>query len=179
MGHDKAQRWWTPSESLLWERQLRLLEAVADPVWRAVAPGTAPSDHLIVDREAGEGPLPAIRDALGRGSTWLLVLAVDLPLVEAPLLRRLVSRRRVGGITLPEADSRRQPLCAVWHRAVLPVVERVLATGSRRVDDVVRAVPVTTETLTERERRWLFNVNRPDDWEAALTASLPTVREVP
>jgi molybdopterin-guanine dinucleotide biosynthesis protein A len=176
MGRDKAQLWWPPAAAPLWERQHRLLREVADPVWRAVGPGPGGGAEVLVDAEAGAGPLPAIRAALARGPAWLVVLAVDLPLVETALLERLLRHRQRGGITLPEADGRRQPLCAVWHRAVAPVVADVLATGSRRVDDVVRAVPVTVETLREHERRWLLNVNRAEDWEAALAASAPRAR---
>jgi molybdopterin-guanine dinucleotide biosynthesis protein A len=155
----------TPGRLPLYRRQLAVLEAVADPVWRAVAWGSVPGPGVLVDEAPDAGPLPAIGRALCLGPAWWVVLAVDLPGVTAAFLRRLWDQRVVGGIVLPSDGERRQPLAAVWHRDTVAEVDAVLRTDTRRVQAVLERVPVREVLLSEEDRSILVNINTPADWE--------------
>jgi len=163
LGQDKSLvRWrWDP----LQERQRRLLRSVAGTVWESVGWGASPAPHLLVDEEANAGPLAPIRQALSRmEGPWLLVLAVDLPEVSPVLLARLWRRRLPGGVTLPAAGGRWQPLCALWHRETLPYVEAAWLKGERRVlAPLEQGCPVRVVELRRGEQVWLTNINTAAD----------------
>ena len=72
------------------------------------------------ERPGGEGPLVAIaagvRALAARGSRGpALVLACDLPMVTAALLRALAEWPGSGSV-VPDVDGHPQPLCARWSR---------------------------------------------------------------
>lgn len=170
MGRDKA--WlpvWDGAVSAvvpLWQRQQRVLQAVADPVWRAVAWGASPAADTLLDPEPGPGPLDAIRRALETGAEWLLVLAVDMPGVDVAFLHRLWAARLTGGVTCAVADGRWHPLAAVWHQATLPVLRAASARGERRVGAVLDRAAVRGIWLKEAARSYVANVNTVAEWEA-------------
>jgi molybdopterin-guanine dinucleotide biosynthesis protein A len=160
---------WDPTVSAvvpLWERQHRVLGAVADPVWRALAWDADAAPDALVDPAPWPGPLDAIRRAFERGAEWLLVLAVDMPGVEVPLLERLWAARMPGGVACAVVDSRWHGLLAVWHHETLPVLRAASAGGERRVRAVLEQLPVRGLWLKGMAARGVVNVNTPGEWEA-------------
>jgi molybdopterin-guanine dinucleotide biosynthesis protein A len=168
MGCDKA---------LLPFRGGPLVESVACAV--ALAAGSAVLvghprlyQHLgypaIPDLYPGAGPLGAILTALHHTSAdWNPVAACDMPELSAKFLRLLINAaaagRSAGDALVPIGPSGRpEPLCAVYHRRSLPVLERALRRGVRSVRaalEDLRATFVSVPELTPFQ-----NVNTPEDW---------------
>jgi len=136
------------------------------------------------DTVAGAGALGGIHAALrwasDEGRTGALCLACDMPFLRSGLLLALVDRAEAGasGVVVPESPGRRgrEPLCAVYPVDCLPVVERMLAEGERRVVELlerVGTVPFTLEEVTP----WgppevlFLNVNTPGDHARAEDAA--------
>jgi len=71
-----------------------------------------------------------------------VVLAVDLPFVEAPLLRWLADHPAPGAV-VPRVDGVPQPLCARYSADDLAAAARLLAAGHAAMRDLLAAVPVT------------------------------------
>jgi molybdopterin-guanine dinucleotide biosynthesis protein A len=71
-------------------------------------PGGGPAAGLLAGVRAFDVP-----------PTWVVVLAVDMPLVTAQTVRRLVAAARAGGSLLVDDHGRTQPLCAVYSVAAL------------------------------------------------------------
>jgi len=91
---------------------------------------------VIADNYPGSGPLAGIEAALTAGRDDLsLFLPVDLPLLPVEFLRWLVARARITSAlaTIPRLQGRPQPLCAVYHRALLPDARAALAAGDGKV----------------------------------------------
>jgi molybdopterin-guanine dinucleotide biosynthesis protein A len=130
-------------------------------------------EHLgypaIPDLYPGTGPLGGILTALQHTSAdWNLVAACDMPELSAEFLRLLIDTAIAPGCPAADAlipvgpNGRREPLCAVYHRRSLAVLERALGRGVRSVTaavDELRANFVSVPELTPFQ-----NVNTPEDW---------------
>lgn len=139
MGRDKA-RLTVAGESLL-ARQMRLArQAGAEPVWisaRAAADYAtdAPGVEVVVGRVLDRGPIEGLRQALAHVPTsHLLLLAVDLPFLDADFLTELVGRiPRTAGVTdagiAPRLAGRWEPLVAIYPRAGLADLDAQIAAG--------------------------------------------------
>ena len=129
--------------------------------------------NVVEDRFPGCGPLGGIHAALCASSTELnLILSVDLPMMTPDFLLWLVDRAVAGPelVTVPRWNGRCEPLCAVYRREVLPVVEQALQTGRYKVDQIFSETP--TRFVTENEIQSagfgedIFrNVNTPEEYE--------------
>lgn len=98
------------------------------------------------------GPLGGIHAALRSSNSDLnLMLAVDVPFVEARFLEYLVGRARRAGstVTVPRAGGGWQPLCAVYRREFAAAAEKSLRAGRNKIDALFSEVE--TREITERE----------------------------
>jgi len=172
MGSDKAILQ-LGSETLL-AHALKLAGAVTDDV-RIVGDATKFSDfgRVVEDVYRDQGPLGGIHAALSTSPTELnLMLAVDLPFVEANFLQYLLSRARESGamVTLPRAAGGLQPLCAVYRRGFAAVAEDSLRSGRNKIDSLFAKVETCVIDEEELVRggfslEMFRNLNTPDDLE--------------
>jgi len=166
MGRDKALLEWQGA---------RLIGRVAEAV-AAAAGGVAligdPARYgalgypVFPDIFSGCGPLAGIHAALSATpADWNLVVACDMPDVEAGLLRELLERAEAGGqdCLLPAGESGRpEPLCAVYHRRALPAIQRALENGVRKVLDALAGLRMEVHR-TEGPGPFR-NINTPEEW---------------
>lgn len=120
---------------------------------------------VIADAVAADGPLSGIVTALRHTTAeWNLVVACDMPgLSRAFLADLLAAAERNGATTIPMGPSGNlEPLCAVWRRDALPLVEAAFAKGTRKVAAAVEGLRLAVYPVAEVA---LFqNVNTPADW---------------
>jgi molybdenum cofactor guanylyltransferase len=120
------------------DRVARALRASADALVLAAndpdADGWIPGARRLADRTPGLGALGGLQTAMAHAGMPLLVVAWDMPFVSASLLRELRARGERGALAVvPEGpDGRPEPLCAWYSNALLPRIERLLASGERR-----------------------------------------------
>lgn len=135
--------------------------------------------EVLADAEPGAGPLAGLASALDaaaeRGLDGVLVLACDLPLVEARTLT--VVRDALAGTDGAVAPRRPgggvEPLCAAWSVGVRDAVRRRLASEDRSLHALFRDVagsPIPTGQLPRNAGSSFLNVNTPDDRERAEAA---------
>ena len=106
----------------LLERALSALAEVADVVVVGDEVGTSRPVRFRREDPAGGGPAAGLLAGLSgfeRAPTLVVVLAVDMPLVTAGTVRRLVRAARGDGALLVDGDGRRQYLCAAYRTASL------------------------------------------------------------
>jgi molybdopterin-guanine dinucleotide biosynthesis protein A len=135
---------------------------------------------VVEDVYRDQGPMGGIHAALSTSPTNLnLILAVDLPFVEANFLRYLLSRARESGamVTLPRAAQHLQPLCAIYQRAFAAVAEESLRNGRNKIDSLfgmVRACVIEEEELIRGgfSSAIFRNLNTPDDLEKARSSQI-------
>lgn len=160
-------------------RQCRLLrEAGAAEVWvsrhpdRPLTVPLPPEVLSVEDADPAAGPLGGIERLLQVIRTeFLLVVAVDLPQLEAEFLKELVRRTTPAVGTVPVVNGELEPLAALYPRHCRSRLGEWLRHGRRAArgfcqlgldEGWLRAWP-----LSASEAVWLVNWNRPDDWSGA------------
>src|SRR5262245_31221611 len=129
-----------------------------------------PSVRSIADVVPGCGPLGGLHAALTmmRGDR-VLVVACDMPYIEAALADFLLSIAGDAAIVVPETDRGYHPLCAVYTRACLEPVAARLAERRLMMRDLFDDVATRIVTAEELSRfgapsRLLANVNTPAEY---------------
>jgi molybdopterin-guanine dinucleotide biosynthesis protein A len=135
-------------------------------VGRAGWPG-APAVVRFVEDTPRRGPLSALYTGLGvieRQRT--LAVGCDMPFISPELLRRLVAGDGAASATVVRTGAQVQPLLAVYHRGVRPVIGRLLASGERSLMALLGAIDVRYVDLGAGERSAL-SINTPEDLQRA------------
>ncbi len=158
---------------------LRMVERVR-PLVSEVALVGAPEryEHLgvpvLADCEAGRGPLAGIVTALrATRFDWNLIVACDLPFLEASFLEMLLSEANDEyDAVVPRPSDGWQPLCAAYHRRCLPALERVLVSDYPKISvafDSLRVHALAPDRLARFAfaPRMFKNMNSPEDYEEA------------
>ncbi|HEX5789620.1 MAG TPA: molybdenum cofactor guanylyltransferase [Luteolibacter sp.] len=128
--------------------------------------------HIVRDPQGGsEGPLVGILSAMRSApeADWL-VLACDLPRLDAPTLRHLLDSRRPGETFLSyrsEFDSLPEPLCAFYAAEARPILEQAQASGLRCPRKVL--IQNDCRLIDPVIQRALDNANTPQDWISSTT----------
>jgi molybdopterin-guanine dinucleotide biosynthesis protein A len=158
----------------------RLVEAVAPVASGVMLVTNDPARYadvdlpVIGDEVEGAGPLGGLVTALrASAAPRVLALACDLPYVETDFLAYLAGRAPDADLVVPRTPDGLHPLCAIYARGLLPLLEARLAGGRRALVDLapdVRTVEVGPDEVARFDTlgRLLTNVNTPDDYEAAL-----------
>ena len=166
MGRDKA---------LLPYRGTTLLEHAARAVLAATGDVTVIGDPdryrrfgfpVVSDRIPGRGPLSGIHTALSVTKTdWNLVVACDMPAISEDLLRALLDRAGQSSrscVAAAGVAGEPEPLCAVYHRRSLAVLEQALAEKRLRMRDLLPNLGTETWAV---DVAGLSNINTPAEWD--------------
>lgn len=134
--------------------------SVDAPVWRDLAPGA--------------GPLGGIYTALVHAPTpQVLVVACDLPFLQAAFLRFLVGCGQGVDAAVPRTGDGYQPLCASYARRCVDRIRPRI--DARRLDVVglleelrVREIGPDEIAPYDPDGTLFFNVNTPEDYTRSL-----------
>jgi len=176
MGRDKASLD-TRSETLI-QRIINRLSPVVDEIVIAGGSGALAQAGVTVvaDEYPDAGPLAGMHAGLRHAScshAW--VVACDLPDIE-PALGPLLLRES-GGVeaVVPRPGGTVQGLCAIYAVSLLPLIERFLTSGERRVSRLIEACRVryiedSQLRLADPDLQSFRNLNTPADYEAWLSS---------
>ncbi len=193
MGYPKAKLPFG-GETLL-QRTARTVSQVTGRIVVVAAAGQKlpelPSTAIVVeDTRPQLGPLEGLRtglSALSDETAAAYVTSCDVPFLTAEFISWMAAKLGEADIAVPEAEGFRHPLAAVYRRSILPHIEELLAAGKRRPADLFPLVAtrfVSEQELTDFDPQLnaLRNLNRPEDYEAAITEAgfaVPTeVRQI-
>lgn len=186
MGRDKASIEFQGRSQL--ERALALLRPLVSHAFVSVR---ADQQHdplraahpQIVDAGGVDGPAAGIRAAqAARPDAAWLVVACDLPLLDAATLQHLIARRdpqHLATAFRSTRDGLPEPLCAIYEPASGPALEQFLATGRNCPRKFL--IQSGTLLLDQPNPEALDNVNTPDELAAATrndTAAGAPLREL-
>ncbi len=116
------------------------------------------------DIQPGKGPLGGIYTALSRTKfSRALVVACDMPFITPELLDYLCRGSEGAEVCVLESEKGVEPLCAVYAKSCLPVIEKQLRDGRLKVSDfypLVKAKIIRLDaTLPFYKQSLLANVN--------------------
>jgi molybdopterin-guanine dinucleotide biosynthesis protein A len=154
MGQDKALLPWGEGT---------LLDHVAGAVRAGVGDVTV-IGRDIQDLVPDRGPLGGLLTALnGLEADWALIVAVDMPNLTAELVGGLAeaARESESDAVVCEAGNRLHPLCAAYHRRLLPAVEAAVDRKSLKMHDFLSTIRV--ERWPVPDPALLANVNTPEE----------------
>ena len=129
----------------------------------------------VPDVYRGRGPLGGLHAALSASrAEATLLLACDIPLVSTALLRHLTACSSDAPARAVEIDGRIHPLCAVYDRRCLPVIEQLIADDRLAMAGLLDAVgaqrvPITPDLPLYRPNL-LTNINDPATLQAEEAA---------
>ncbi len=129
----------------------------------------------VPDVYKGRGPLGGLHAALSASrAEATLLLACDIPLVSTALLRHLAACSSDAPARAVEIDGRIHPLCAVYDRRCLPVIEQLIADDRLAMAGLLDAVgaqhvPITPDLPLYRPNL-LTNINDPATLQAEEAA---------
>ncbi len=117
------------------------------------------------------GPLGGLLAALEQTKTdWNLFLPVDVPLLPVALLQQMLQQTESSPAwaIVPTLDNKPQPLCAVYHRALLPGLRHA---AQRAQWKITMALPMAAPANAvhwmpwegAEAGRWFLNLNTPKD----------------
>ena len=130
---------------------------------------------VVPDRIPAKGPLGGVHGALCASRLpYIFCVACDMPFLNPDVIAHLCRLAPGYDAVVPRTDAGWEPLHAVYGRACLPQVERMLRDDRLRVDALlgtVRVRPVDAEELRALDPglRSFVNVNTPEALEAART----------
>lgn len=133
----------------------------------------------VPDLIADAGALGGIYSGLSAcQSDYALVVAADMPLLQAELIQLLTDQPRDYQALVPRAQQHGstrnrfdlEPLLAIYARSALPVMEAMLKAGERRISDLfpqlqTRIVEPELWSTVDPSGRSFRNINRPEELE--------------
>jgi molybdopterin-guanine dinucleotide biosynthesis protein A len=177
MGCDKA--WLEIGGQTLLERQIGLARAIGSK--KIFISGRAGKDYsafgcrVLRDKFADAGPLAGIERALAAASSpLLLVLAVDLPEMNARFLRGLLASCAENFGAIPRVNGNIEPLAAIYPRAARSLAEALLRAEEHEVacfaKQCVQAGLAGFVNLPASAAKHFTNWNSPADFVPVPTA---------
>lgn len=137
---------------------------------RAVA-ATLPALRPVADEVPGGGPLGGIVAALRATGRDTLVVAWDMPFVEASVLRPLLAEGAGADAVAWEAAGRVEPLCALYRAGAVAQLAALFAAGERSPREALRRLRVHLVRRAATEGRSPFtSINTAEQLEAARRA---------
>src|SRR5262245_23446477 len=124
------------------------------------------------DLYPGQGPLAGLHAAFKNTDRPLvLLLACDLPALHEVMLRRLLDFSEGHDVVIPRTtDGRLHPLCAVYRRTCLDILEQNLRRGINKMTELFRDGSLRIKFVDGSDGRFedadLRNLNTPEDLEA-------------
>lgn len=138
-----------------------LLLSVNDPQIAAGAPG-----RLVPDIYPGLGPLAGLHAALTAEKVErLLCVSCDLPYFTAALAETLLSAfpPDADALVCVDGNGRVHPLCGIYAKTALPVIERRLRNRQLKMLDLLAELRTVHFPIPERfPAKILTNVNTPE-----------------
>ena len=171
MGFDKATA--VVDGQTLWRRQVATLQTIGPEELfisgRADGPYVGQGFEVIADLHPDCGPLSGLEAACERMRTsFLCVLAVDLPWMTAEFLNRLVKLAGEHGRgVVPQNAGAFEPLAAVYPRAMQALITEHLQSEDYSMQRIIRRALerglVEPFPIAEEDQALFRNVNTPAD----------------
>ncbi|KAB7709190.1 NTP transferase domain-containing protein [Bacillus aerolatus] len=166
--------------SFFYERAVQALAPYTDQTVLTGHPALAarfnrqPSVQVIEDLTlySGKGPLAGLYSVMKQfDAKWYIVLPCDMPLVNTEVIGRLTAASdEAFDAIVPYIAGKWQPLAAVYHRRVLPVVINQLTAGHYRMVDFLKKIntKIVTEVDLQSAEEIFKNINTKDAYRQLI-----------
>ncbi len=131
--------------------------------------------NIVRDKVAYQGPLGGLYYGLSSARTrFSFVISCDVVFINLPLISHLIGKITGFDVVVPFWQGRFQPLHAVYRSELSTHAKRLLDRGELRpifLYDMVRTLKTEEDEIRRFDPEGLsfFNINTPEDYQAALT----------
>ncbi|QGH34230.1 NTP transferase domain-containing protein [Gracilibacillus salitolerans] len=163
--------------NLFYENALKVMLACVDNTYLVMRDNhSVPQDfenikvRTDLERFKGQGPLAGIYSAMTDSTaSWYLVLPVDTPLMEPPILKKLISYidDNVDAI-VPRVNGRMQPLIALYKLGTIQVMEQQLLAKKRSMHQLLGRLTVRYVDFSAEDEKYFINVNTQEEYQRYL-----------
>ena len=173
MGRDKATLPFGGCDTLA-QFQYRRLKKIFSEVYIGTKTKKFDFDApLILDRYAASSPMAGLVSAfetLGKADA-LFVLSVDAPFVDERIISTLLNANDAADAVIARCCQKAQPLCGLYRRSTLPRAKATLEADKHKMGILLEELD--THYVDFEEREAFLNLNRPEEYEAALKLIAP------
>ena len=124
---------------------------------------------VIPDQCPDHGPIGGLHAALSVcESEALCVVTCDMPLIRSELVRRLCGemQQAYDAVISVGMDGKIHPLCGVYRKSALPVLEEQIVSDRNRVMEALKKLRVKYVNMDSPEQaHQLANINTPQEYE--------------
>ncbi len=132
--------------------------------------------EVLVDERENVGPMEGIRHALRHAcADRVFICAVDMPFFRREMVEYLAERISSEHDACVFRDGERiHPLCGIYSRTALPVIEKLMAEGCHRMMELLSQMRTQYVDIASGgfARQTLSNINTPEDY-AGLMRTFP------
>jgi molybdopterin-guanine dinucleotide biosynthesis protein A len=124
----------------------------------------------IPDRVPGKGPISGVDAALRHSrNPYVLVVGCDTPFLFPSLLELLAGKTEEADLVIPCGPHGPEPLCAVYGKECLPLIEESLRKGDFSLMALIgrlrtREIPAEEVAAVDPGFRSFMNINTPRDF---------------
>lgn len=132
---------------------------------------------LFQDERCHLGPAGGLLTALRKSrNPWVFLTACDLPFISAELIEEMSNKRTGHLAVVPVHQQSTEPLCAFYHRDLIPVLEKSIDEGQLKMQTIITSMPAYFFHTDERKfdvSKIFMNINTPDDFSKAFKTHGP------
>ena len=125
---------------------------------------------LVEDVRKGYGPLEGLYQLLSTAAhSWVFLVAVDMPLLSTELILKMAETARDGTeAVILEGNKRMQPLCGMYHKSIIPVLEQMFREEVHSMYELIKRINVKKVQIEQLgfTTDALSNINTPKDYKA-------------
>jgi molybdopterin-guanine dinucleotide biosynthesis protein A len=163
------------------ERILRVLTVIFDKIIIVTNDPqlyTAYDLMVVTDALDKRGPLTGIYSGLlNTTDNYNFVVACDMPFLNAGLISYMMGLAAGHDVVVPRIGGLPEPLHAVYHRGLLPIIEKRIRLDARQIQGIfsdARVRYVTEEEIDryDQGRRSFMNLNTPVEYKEATCSDL-------
>ncbi len=117
-----------------------------------------------------QGALAGVHSGLAHArSEKIFVVGCDMPFINSAVVQEICSHAETGDLVIPHSSSGHEPLHALYSKACLPAMERVLDAGLKRIllfFDQVKLVELPASIIRrfDPQEKSFQNINTPEDY---------------
>ncbi len=101
----------------------------------------------------GYGPISGIHSALKHSRAQrIFIVACDMPALNINLINWMCSIDTWAPIVIPELNEGMEPLHAIYHKSLTPLLETIISTGKTGMQRIIKQLPYRSVSYTEIKR---------------------------
>ena len=151
MGEDK--RYLVIGEQTLLERGLTVLRSAFQEVLVVIAqdsPSLGIDARVVRDLVPDCGSLGGLYTGLIQATTpWIFAVACDMPFLNQAVIAQFTSRKVAVDIVIAKLAGQLHPLHALYGKRCVPVVEQMIQSRRRKLQEMVSQSPLQVQYVTE------------------------------